>query len=74
MNDSAEETVASSDQQPAKPASVGGLLAAARAKAGMSVEEAASQLRLSVRQVQALEAASSPRSPLRFTSARALRG
>lgn len=56
MNDSTEETVASSDQQPAKPASVGGLLAAARAKAGMSVEEAASQLRLSVRQVQALEA------------------
>lgn len=56
MNDSAEETVASSDQQPAKPASVGGLLAAAREKAGMSIEAAASQLRLSVRQVQALEA------------------
>ncbi len=56
MNDSIEEIEQPAGTQPASSGSVGEILAAARAKAGMSVEEAASQLRLSVRQVQAIEA------------------
>lgn len=61
MNDAAEEKMTPENttpeaESPVVASSVGGILAAAREQAGLSVEEAASSLRLSVRQVQALEA------------------
>lgn len=61
MNDAAEEKMTPENtmpeaESPVVASSVGGILAAAREQAGMSMDEAASSLRLSVRQVQALEA------------------
>lgn len=54
MSESVQEFEHSDDTQIV--ASAGRMLATARESAGLSVEEAATQLRLSVRQVQALEA------------------
>lgn len=55
MNEQQQEFLAVEETAPAKP-SAGKVLAAAREKIGLSVEDAARQLRLSPRQIEALEA------------------
>lgn len=55
MTETIEEGLPPVEETTTRPSSVGRALAAAREQAGMTIEQAASNLRLSVRQVQALE-------------------